>query len=205
MDNDNSLINVLIAPNRFFGALGVDRERIGLPALIVLISALLAGAGAYLLASSIVFDVPDVDPATMQMVAGVIGALTVVVMSLLGWAIGYLIIHVIVKLLGGTGSFKSTLSTVGYANLPQVFSGLLTVAVVLVYHPDLSAIATAGPAALATLAPAMAVATAVGFVVLLWSVVIEAYGLLHAHDLSLRKAFIAPVVVAILSMLFGLI
>jgi hypothetical protein len=204
MDNDTSLINVLIAPNRFFGALGAGRENIGLPALIVLVSALLAGAGAYLLASSIVIDVPDVDPATIQMITGVIGAFAAVFMTLLGWAIGSLLIHVAVKLLGGTGSFWSTLSTVGYGSLPQVFSGLLTVAVVLIYHPDLSAIATAGPAALATLAPVMAV-TVVGFIVLVWSVVIEAYGLAHAHDLSLRKAFIAPAGLAILSMLLGLI
>lgn len=205
MDNDTSLINVLIAPNRFFGALGAGREKIGLPALIVLVSALIAGAGAYLVASSIVIDVPDVDPATMQMIAGVGGAIFAGVVTLLGWAIGSLIMHVIVKILGGTGSFWSTLSTVGYGNLPQVFSGLLTVAVVLIYHPDLTAIATAGPAALGTMAPAIVVATVVGFVVLVWSVVIETYGLVHAHDLSFGRALVAPVVMLFFSMLFGLI
>ncbi|MDD3932439.1 MAG: YIP1 family protein [Methanoculleus sp.] len=205
MDNDTSLINVLIAPNRFFGALGAGREKIGLPTLIVLVSALIAGAGAYLVASSIVIDVPDVDPATMQMIAGVGGAIFAGVVTLLGWAIGSLIMHVIVKILGGTGSFWSTLSTVGYGNLPQVFSGLLTVAVVLIYHPDLTAIATAGPAALGTMAPAIVVATVVGFVVLVWSVVIETYGLVHAHDLSFGRALVAPVVMLFFSMLFGLI
>ncbi|MDD2779797.1 MAG: YIP1 family protein [Candidatus Methanomethylophilaceae archaeon] len=205
MDNDTSLINVLIAPNRFFGALGAGREKIGLPALIVLVSALIAGAGAYLVASSIVIDVPDVDPATMQMIAGVGGAIFAGFVMLLGWVIGSLIMHVIVKILGGTGSFWSTLSTVGYGNLPQVFSGLLTVAVVLIYHPDLTAIATAGPAALGTMAPAIVVATVVGFVVLVWSVVIETYGLVHAHDLSFGRALVAPVVMLFFSMLFGLI
>jgi len=205
MDNDTSLINVLIAPNRFFEALGAGRERIGLPALIVLVSALLAGAAGYLVASSVAIDVTDIDPATMQMIAGAGIALVAVVMTLFAWAIGSLVMHGIVKLLGGTGSFKSTLSTVGYASLLQVFAGLLTLAVFLIYHPDVDAIVTGGVAALGTMAPFMAVTAIISFVVLIWSVVIEAYGLLHAHDLSLRKAFIAPVVVAILSMLFGLI
>ncbi|WP_342678500.1 Yip1 family protein [Methanofollis sp. UBA420] len=205
MDNDASLINVLIAPNRFFGALGAGRERIGLPALIVLVSALIAGAGAYLMASSMTIDVPDVDPAMMQLITGGGAALVVVVVMLFAWAIGSLVMHGIVKLLGGTGSFKSTLSTVGYANLPQIFAGLLTLAVFLIYHPDVNAIATAGPAALGAMAPAMAVTVIVGFVVLVWSVVIEAYGLVHAHDLPLGKALIAPAVMAIISMLFGLI
>jgi hypothetical protein len=205
MDYDTSLINVLIAPNRFFEALGAGRERIGLPALIVLVSALLAGAGAYLVVSSMTVDVPDIDPATMQMIVGVGTALAAVVVTLFAWAIGSLIIHGIVKLLGGTGSFMSTLSTVGYANLPQVFAGLLTVAVVLIYHPDIAAIAAASPEALGTMAPAMAVTVIVGLVVLVWSVVIEAYGLAHAHELPLGKALIAPAVMAIISMIFGLI
>jgi hypothetical protein len=204
MDNDTSLINVLIAPNRFFEALGAGRERIGLPALIVLVSALLAGAAGYLVASSVAIDVTDIDPATMQMIAGAGIALVAVVMTLFAWAIGSLIIHGIVKLLGGTGSFRSTLSTVGYANLPQVFTGLLTVAVVLIYHPDITAIAAAGPAALGAMAPAMAVTVIISLVALVWSVVIEAYGLVHAHDLPLGKALIAPVAMAIISMVLGL-
>jgi hypothetical protein len=204
MDNDTSLINVLIAPNRFFGALGAGRERIGLPALIVLVSALLAGAGGCLVVSSMTIDVPDIDPATLQMIAGGGAFLAAIVTMLLGWAIASLIMHGIVKLLGGTGSFRSTLSTVGYANLPQVFSGLLTIAVILIYHPDINAIAAANPAALGTLAPVMAVTVVFGLVVLVWSAVIEAYGLLHAHDLPLKKALIAPAVMAIISMLLGL-
>ena len=206
MDNDTSLINVLIAPNRFFGALGAGRERIGLPALIVLISALITGAGAYLMASSMtMIDVPDVDPATMQMITGAGAAFFAFFTVMLAWAIGSLIMHVIVKILGGTGSFKSTLSTVGYASLLQVFAGLLTLAVFLIYHPDVAAIATGEPAALGAMVPAMAVTAIVGFVVLIWSVVIEAYGLVHAHDLPLGKALIAPAVMAIISMVLGLI
>lgn len=205
MSNDTSLINALIAPNHFFGALGADREKIGLPALIVIISALLAGAGAYLMAPSLVGDVPDVDPVTVQMIAGVGGAIFAGFVLLLGWVIGSLIMHVIVKILGGTGSFKSTLATVGYGNLPQILSGLLMVAVVFIYHPDLAAIATAGPAALGTMAPAMVAVTVVGFVVLVWSVVIETYGLVHAHDLSFGRALIAPVVMLFFSVLLGAI
>lgn len=205
MSNDTSLINALIAPNRFFGALGADREKIGLPALIVIISALLAGVGAYLMAPSLVGDVPDVDPATVQMIAGVGGAIFAGFVLLLGWVIGSLIMHVIVKILGGTGSFKSTLATAGYGNLPQILSGLLAVAVVLIYHPDLTAIATADPAALGTMAPVVVVTAVVGFVVLVWSVVIETYGLAHAHGLSFGRALVAPVVMLFFSVLLGAI
>lgn len=204
MDNDTSLINVLVAPKRFFGALGAGKEKIGLPALIVLVSALIAGVAGYLVAASLSIDVPDVNSATLSLIIGISAAFIVIVTMFVVWVIMALVLHVIAKILGGTGSFKSTLAAAGYGTFPQIISGLVTVAVLLVYHPDMGTLASTGLKALGTVNPFLAVTAVVGIIVLIWSVVIETYGLAYAHDLSIKKALVAPALLAIISLILNL-
>ncbi|QSZ66788.1 YIP1 family protein [Methanofollis aquaemaris] len=190
MDTDTSFIDILTGPERFFESLGERIESIKIPGIIILFTALLAALTAYLAAGAVpLTGLEGADAEALRPFVGIFAAAAIFIGIFIIWGIQSLILHVIAKVLGGTGSFKSTLAVVGYGNLPQVLMGVLGLALLLVYHMDIEKLSAALGLVI------------MGLIFTLWSTVIWFFGFKHAHELTTAKAGVIAGIILIISML----
>lgn len=194
MDSDASLIDILTAPDRFFRSLGERIESIKVPGLIIFFTALLAAMTGYFAAGAVpLTGVSGADAETLKSILGPATAVIAFITVFIAWGLQSLVLHVIAKVLGGTGSFKSTLAVVGYGNLPQVLMSILGLALLLVYHMDVENMG----AALGLIV--------MGLIFTLWSVVIWFFGFKHAHELTTAKAGVIVAIVFIVSVALSIL
>ncbi|MBP2146004.1 hypothetical protein J2129_001458 [Methanofollis sp. W23] len=194
MDSDASLIDILTAPDRFFRSLGERIENIKVPGLIIFITALLAAMTGYLAAGAVpMTGISGADAEAFKTLIAPFAAVFAFIAVFIGWGLQSLVLHVIAKVLGGTGSFKSTLAVIGYGNLPQILVSILALALLLVYHMDIE-----------NLGAALGI-TVLGLIFTLWSVVIWFFGFKHAHELTTAKAGMIVAIVFIVSMALSIL
>ncbi|MDD3621234.1 MAG: Yip1 family protein [Methanofollis sp.] len=194
MDSDASLIDILTAPDRFFRSLGERIESIKVPGLIIFFTALLAAMTGYFAAGAVpLTGVSGADAETLKSILGPATAVIAFITVFIAWGLQSLVLHVIAKVLGGTGSFKSTLAVVGYGNLPQVLMSILGLALLLVYHMDVE-----------NMGAALGL-TVLGLIFTLWSVVIWFFGFKHAHELTTAKAGVIVAIVFIVSVALSIL
>lgn len=194
MDSDASLIDILTAPDRFFRSLGERIESIKVPGLIIFFTALLAAMTGYFAAEAVpLTGVSGADAETLKSILGPATAVIAFITVFIAWGLQSLVLHVIAKVLGGTGSFKSTLAVVGYGNLPQVLMSILGLALLLVYHMDVE-----------NMGAALGL-TVLGLIFTLWSVVIWFFGFKHAHELTTAKAGVIVAIVFIVSVALSIL
>ena len=121
---NTGLLRVLIDPGRFFEDRMQDESGLKMPALIVLIYAIISAVAAALMVNVII----DILPAEAQAFAvfgiaiAVVGAL---IMGFLTWIVVAAVLHIISMLFKGEGAFTRTLEFTGYAFLPQAIGSIV--------------------------------------------------------------------------------
>ena len=194
---NTGLLRVLIDPGRFFEDRMQDEPGLKMPALIVLIYAIISAVAAALTVNVII----DILPAEAQAFAVfgiaivVIGAL---IMGFLTWIIVAGILHIISMLFKGEGPFTRTRLFTGDRFLPQVIGGIVGAAFSyrsisgrtfpVVTDPEQSIMVTEALAEMIAADPLTQIASLVGILFILWSANILIFGMKHARNLSTRDA-----------------
>ena len=217
----NSILDILINPDAFFGNLVTEKESFKLPALIVLTGAIIGAIYGYLVSGltgrMLAGLMPGMD--TIVTITAVAGALFGAVLF---WPIWAGVFFIISKIFKGTGSYKRCLEVVGYGFLPQIIGSLITLVVLLQYIPkivvpQLTSAALNDPTLITVAAkalmhdPAMMeliqITAVISIVFLLWSANCWIFGMKHARMLSMRDAAIcvgAPVFVYVLYIVYSM-
>ncbi|MFA5613399.1 MAG: YIP1 family protein [Methanoculleus sp.] len=217
---NTGLLRVLIDPGRFFEDRMQDEPGLKMPALIVLIYAIISAVAAALMVNVII----DILPAEAQAFAvfgiaiAVVGAL---IMGFLTWIVVAAVLHIISMLFKGEGAFTRTLEFTGYAFLPQAIGGIIGAAfsyriisgltIPVVTDPEQIIMVTEALAEMIAADPLTQIASLVGILFVLWSANILIFGMKHARNLSTRDAVltvgipVALYIAYILITLLGLI
>ena len=217
----NFILDILIRPRTFFpNAIG-EKESLKIPGLIVLVLGIISAVYAYLIGGL-----------TGRMMAGLIPgmesiiAISTILGALFGififWGIWTGVFYLISSLFKGKGTFKRSLEFIGYGYLPQIFGGLLTIIVAILYIPkvvvpEIPAGAGQDPQLIQETIkslmhdPAMMemtqITSIISIVFLLWSANIWIFGMKNARQLSERDSALCvgiPVVVYILYIIYAM-
>lgn len=205
------MFEVLINPNAFFVARLKDVVRLKVPLLIVLLSGLISGFGAYIIAGVTIEMLREALPPEAQGIAATVGGISAfvgaVIVTLLMWVVFSAIFFAISWLFKGTGTFKRTLEVVGYGYLPMIFSGIIGAVLIYQFVATAQIPQVTDPAEMAEVVtrwitenPMMWLSSLIGMLFMLWSANIWVFGLKHARNLSTRNAVISvaiPVLVYI--------
>lgn len=187
----SEIINVLTNPDSFFKKKMTERIQFKMPALIVVLNALMGAISGYIMTKAILSSAAVGGGfagagAIFGAVGGFLGVLIV-------WPIYTAVFYALSALFGGEGSFKRSLEFVGYGYIPTVLNSIFGLYVINQLSSSLQA-ASANPAQMAQILsndPIMQVATLVGIIFQLWSANIWIFGLKNARSLNLRGALIS--------------
>lgn len=192
---------VLINPNAFFAARLKDAVRLKVPLLIVLLSGLISGFGAYIIAGVTIEMLREVLPPEAQGIAATMGGISAfvgaVIVTLLMWVVFAALFFGISWLFKGTGTFKRTLEVVGYGYIPTIFSSIIGAVLIYQFVATAQIPQVTDPAEMAEIVtrwitenPMMWLSSIIGILFMLWSANIWVFGLKHARNLSTRNAVI---------------
>ena len=194
---NTGLLRVLIDPGRFFEDRMQDEPGLKMPALIVLIYAIISAVAAALMVNVIISILPAEAQAfaVFGIAIAVVGAL---IMGFLTWIIVAGILHIISMLFKGEGPFTRTLEFTGYSFLPQAIGGIVGAAfsyqiisgltIPVVTDPEQIVMVTEALTEMIAANPLTQIASLVGILFILWSANILIFGMKHARNLSTRDA-----------------
>ncbi len=163
--------------------------------MIVGISAVLAALSAYILSYKVtyVFEGKENITSSMETMIAVAGILGALFGSFILWPIFTGIIHLISMILGGEGKFyPQMMSIVGYSMIPSFFSGLISVAMLLMMEPTTITISATNPMASREFysSPYFVASNLIGMIIQIWSSIILFFGVKSAHNLTSAKSAI---------------
>jgi hypothetical protein len=217
-----SFFEVLIKPGEFFKSVKDEKESFKIPVLILLALGIVSAVNAYLIGGLTGKMMAGMMPGMESIIAisTIIGAFLGIFIFWVVWAGVFYLVSILFK---GRGAFKRSLEFVGYGYLPQIFGGIFTSIVVLMYIPRvivprITSAATQDPQmiqdAIKALMhdPAMMEMTQItlliSIVFLLWSANIWIFGIQNARTLSSRDAALCvaiPVVAYILYLVYTMV
>ena len=217
---DNSVLKTLINPDKFFQERINEPESLKIPALIVLVSAIIGAAAAYLMVTPTVKLMGSM-LAGMEIVIILAAVIATFVITFVSWLVFTGIFFVLSTLFKGKGTFNRTMEIVGYGFLPQIIGGIITAIVALEYIPkvmvqSIPAGTTDSQVILDATTnlmrdPAMVaftqITTLISIVFLLWSANVWIFGIQHSRRLSMRDAALCvgiPVVLYIIYTIYKL-
>ncbi|MBN1194046.1 MAG: YIP1 family protein [Methanomicrobiaceae archaeon] len=205
--------DLIFNPQAFFAGKMAEEENLRVPVLILLVVALISGTAAAIVSGATAQMLPA-EAASISPILPVIGFVGGIFSVFLIWWLVPAVVFMILSLaFKGTGSFKRILEFVGYGALPQIISGIISLAVIYSYFSSLSLTPVSDPALLAEQitalmkAPILQVAQLTGILFMFWSASIWIFGMKEARHLSTRDAAITvgvPVGIYILYTLFTL-
>ena len=201
-----SFLSVLTDPAGFFQDLVTGEVNLKVPAVIVLVTGIVAGVYALLIGNLTAEMMASLSPGIGSIIAvsAVAGALLLIFLFWIIWAAAMFGISAV---LNGKGSFSRTLEVVGYGYIPQLFGTLVTILLAFVYlprvrvphvaaSPDTQAIMTAVTQLMKD--PAMAeltlISSIIGVIFLIWSANIWIFGIKNARGLTTRNAAITVLI-----------
>ena len=215
----NLIFDILIRPRAFFQNAIAEKESLKIPGFIVLVLGIVSAVYAYLIGGI-----------TGKMMAGLIPgmesiiAISTIIGALFGififWGIWSGVFYLISSLFKGKGTFKRSLEFIGYGYLPQIFGGLLTMIIAILYIPkvivpEIPAGAGQDPQLIQEAVKALMhdpsmmemtqIISIISIIFLLWSANIWIFGMKNARQLSERDAALCvgiPVVVYILYLIY---
>ncbi len=194
------MIEVLTNPNEFFEARVKGEESLRIPVLIVLVSGLIGGISAFLMAGISLEMLSETLPPEALGIASTIGGISAffgaVIVSLIFWVVIAAIFFGISSIFKGEGNFKRTLEFVGYGFIPMIFSAIISAVLIYNFLSTVQIPVVTDPAeireALEPLLkdPMMQLSSFIGILFMLWSANIWIFGLKHARNLSTKNALI---------------
>lgn len=205
-----SMKDLIFNPQAFFAGKMAEEENLRIPVLILLAVAIISGTTAAIAAGPTVRMLPaeatSMGP-VIPVIAFVFGSIGI---FLLWWLVPGVLFTVISLAFKGTGSFKRTLEFVAYGAVPQLISGIISLAIFYSYFSSLSLSPVSDPTLLAEQitalmkAPVLQVASLAGILFMLWSASLWIFGMKEARHLSTRDAAITVGVPVGLYILYSL-
>lgn len=206
------MLDVLINPNKFFEARTEGAESLKVPLLIVLISGMISGIAAFLMAGITLEILSETLPPealgialTVGRISAFIGALVV---SLIIWVVFAALFFGISWMFKGEGTFKRTLEFVGYGYIPMIIGGIISAVLMYNFISTAQIPHVTDPTEIAEIMrqwitgnPVVQLSSIIGILFMLWSANIWVFGLKHARNLSTKSAVITvgiPVAVYVL-------
>ena len=213
------MLKLISNPDEFFAELKQREPNLIYPILIVIVLAILASVGQYLVVSKISQAFPP-KIAKYLMVGAYIGIVTSFFASFIVWLVVAVIFYAISSVFGGKGEFKRTLEFSAYGFVPNIIGSCITLP--FTYHyisqaeipplipESLGIEALRNPEVMKSIMQAMFPTEAiyasaiVSLAILLWSLTIWTFALKHARELSLRNAFISVLIPTALHFIYQL-
>ncbi|MGB2727935.1 MAG: Yip1 family protein [Halobacteriota archaeon] len=194
------MLEVFTNPNEFFEERMKGEVRLRIPVLIILISGIIGGISAFLMAGISLEMLSETLPPEALGIASTIGGISAfigaVIVSLIFWVVVAAIFFGISSIFKGEGNFKRTLEFVGYGFIPMIFSAIISAVLIYNFLSTVQIPVVTDPAeireALEPLmkSPMMQLSTVIGILFMLWSANIWIFGLKHARNLTTKNALI---------------
>jgi hypothetical protein len=205
----SSILLLFSHPDGFFRRDPKEWSGLAVPAVIVLVSGILAAMSGYLVTRLIsgLFPAGMEEVSAMAPIMGIAGAGGAFLGVFLMWVVYTAVFYVISMIFMGKGTFTRTLAAVGYGFLPTAIGSLISLVLLWYYLPGIEVtpvrdIMDIQQATLAiTQAPVFRMISILGIIFLLWSASIWIFALRYSRELTMRNAAITvgvPVLIYII-------
>ena len=211
---------LLLRPDVFFSNRMKESESLKFPSIIVIIGAIIAAAGAYVISgiyAEMFAQVPEMG--TMSSFFGIFGAVSAFFMFIIVWWLIFSGVFFLISMaFSGSGTFKRTLEFTGYGLIPVLIGSVISVIISLYYLPMIEVPILTGISDPAVLQKVMSqvmsdpafreftqVSSIISVIFLAWSANLWIFGMKHARSVTLKHAAITvlvPVVIYIIYVLY---
>ncbi len=202
---------LILNPNNFFKNLSNKEISLKEPFIIVLVFSILIAISTYI-STSILYKIFPPQYQQIMAFTKIIGLVSTFIGGFIAWLIISGIMHLISIAFKGEGSFKKTLSFVGYGFIPNIIGVLITIPIAYYYLSQihiqpLTITQLQNPIivkmVMKQIFPKTLIYTnaLIGFAVTIWNLYIWTYAIKYARNLELKKAFITALIPTVI---FGL-
>ncbi|XRO75714.1 YIP1 family protein [Methanocaldococcus sp. 28A] len=202
---------LILNPNNFFKNLANREISLKEPFIIILIFSILIAISAYI-STSIIYKIFPPQYQQIMAFTKIIGLVSTFIGGFIAWIIVAGIMHLISIAFKGEGSFKKTLSFVGYGFIPNIIGALITIPIAYYYLSQihiqpLTISQLQNPIVVKMIMKQIIPRTLIytnaliGFAVTIWNLYIWTYAIKYARNLDLKKAFIVALIPTVI---FGL-
>ncbi|MDI6885649.1 MAG: Yip1 family protein [archaeon] len=209
------MLDVLINPDKFFEARKKGAKSLKVPLLIVLISGMISGIAAFLMADITLEMLSETLPPEALGIALTVGRISAftgaLVVSLLIWVVFAAVFFGISWILKGEGTFTRTLEFVGYGYIPMILSGMISAVLMYNFISTAQIPQVTDPTEIAEIMrqwitgnPMVQLSSIIGILFMLWSANIWVFGLKHARNLSTKNALITAGIPVALYVLYSI-
>lgn len=199
-------MKLITNPDQFFNQERYDGSLKG-PAAIVLALGLLGALMSALYAYSMFSEITDTEISAMSSVSIVIGIVVGFFTPLLIWFVYAAVFHVISRVVGGDGDFRTTFRLTGWGFLPQLPSLLLLAIATSIASQSVEASSSIDEldayVAEVERTTVYIAADAAGILFLLWCGLLWLFAIKHAQKLSFRRAIIVVAIPLSLSIIWN--
>lgn len=198
--------DILITPEHFFSELCKKEISLRVPLLIILIIGFLSAISTFIVTEKTMAMMPS-DMEGLGFVISSFSSFAALIISFIYWIVWAIAFLIMIYIMKGEASFKRIAEITAYGFIPQIFGGIISMAVMATSLSDLVIPATsnieeieAAMKALSTSPPMMAVMF-ISIIFVLWSANIWIFGVKESSKLEFKKAAICvgvPVLIYIL-------
>ncbi len=212
------LTSLLLHPDTFFGERMKEPEDLKIPGIIVLVGAIVAAVGTYLLSGiyeGLYIAAAGEGLASMLGIFGAISAFFVFI--LIWWVIFSGIFYLLSMAFAGTGTFRRTLECAGYGLVPVIIGSFITALISFYYLPMIEVPVLSSiqdPAAVQRFMSAILedpafreftqLSAIISAVFLAWSANLWIFAVRHARAISVRNAVIVVLIPVVIFVIYTL-
>jgi hypothetical protein len=212
------LTSLLLHPDTFFGERMKEPEDLKIPGIIVLIGAIIAAVGSYLISGiyeGLYMAAAGEGLASMLGIFGAISAFFAFI--LIWWVIFSGIFYLLSMAFAGTGPFRRTLECAGYGLVPVIIGSVISVLISFYYLPMIEVPVLSNiqdPAAVQRFMsgiledPAFREFTQLSAIIsaifLTWSANLWIFAVKHARAISVRNAIIVVLIPVVIFVIYTL-
>jgi hypothetical protein len=210
---------LLLRPDVFFSERMKEPESLKFAIIVVLIGAVIAAAGAYVISgiyAEMFAQVPEMG--TINAFMGIFGAVSAFFMFIIVWWLVFSGVFFLISMaFSGSGTFRRTLEFTGYGLLPVIIGSAISALISLYYLPMIEVPILSGisdPAALQKVMgqvladPAFReftqISSIISVIFLIWSGNLWIFGMKHARSITLKHAAITVLVPVVIYITYAL-
>ena len=212
------LTSLLLHPDTFFGERMKEPENLKIPGIIVLIGAIIAAVGSYLISGIYEGLYMAAAGEGMASMLGIFGAISAFfAFILIWWVIFSGIFYLLSMAFAGTGTFRRTLECAGYGLVPVIIGSVISVLISFYYLPMIEVPVLSSiqdPAAVQRFMSAILedpafreftqVSAIISAVFLAWSANLWIFAVRHARAISVRNAIIVVLIPVVIFVIYTL-
>jgi hypothetical protein len=212
------LPSLLLRPDTFFSERIKEPEDLKIPGIIVIIGAIIAAVGSYLISGIYEGLFAAAAGEGMASLLGIFGAVSAFFAFIIIWWVVFAgIFYLLSMAFTGNGTFRRTLEFTGYGLVPVIIGSVISVIISLYYLPMIEAPVITNiqdPAAVQQVMSAIfedpafseftQISAIISAIFLAWSANLWVFAIRHARALSLRNAIIVVLIPVLIFMIYTL-